>query len=107
MVSIQDFFQTKLMIGQIKEAEEHPDADRLYVIKVDLGEEAPRQLVAGIRASYTKEELIGKKVVVVSNLEPATIRGVESQGMILAASSEAGAVLLSPEKDVPVGSAVK
>lgn len=107
MISIGDFMNVKLMVGEIKEAEEHPNADRLFVVKVDLGEETPRQLVAGIRASYAKEDLIGKKVVVVSNLEPATIRGVESQGMILAATGDAGAVVLSPEKDVPVGSLVK
>ena len=107
MISINDFAAMKLLVGEIKDAVEHPDADRLYVLKVDLGEELPRQLVAGIRASYTKEYLIGKKLIVVSNLEPASIRGVESQGMVLAASGEEGAVLLSPEKDVPVGSRVK
>ncbi len=81
-------------------------ADRLYVIKVDMGTEE-RQVVAGIRKSYTPEDLIGRRVVVVANLEPATIRGEESQGMILAASDEEGISVLAPDRDVALGSRVK
>ncbi|MBF0522171.1 MAG: methionine--tRNA ligase subunit beta [Candidatus Omnitrophica bacterium] len=106
MVTIEDFLKIELKIAQIKEVEDHPNADRLYVLKVDFGEEQ-RQLVAGIRKSYTKEQLIGKRVVVVANLEPAVIRGVESQGMILAASDENGIAVLMPEKDVKLGTKVK
>ena len=107
MATIQDFMNLEFVVGQIKEVEEHPDADRLYVLKVDIGEEEPRQLVAGIKKSYLKEDLVGKKVIVIKNLEPAIIRGKESNGMVLAASGENGPVVLSPEKDVAVGSVVK
>ncbi len=106
MVSIEEFQKMELIVAQIKEVQEHPNADRLYVIKVDTGNEE-RQLVAGIRPSYAPEQLVGKRVVIVANLEPATIRGEESQGMILAASDENGQAILSPEKDVALGSRVK
>lgn len=106
MATIQDFMNLELKIAEIKEAKEHPNADRLFVLKIDLGGEE-RQLVAGIRASYQADELVGKKIVVIANLEPATIRGEESQGMLLAASGENGPVLLAPEKDVPLGSQVR
>jgi len=106
MLSIEDFKKVELIVVQIKEIKEHPNADRLYVLKVDTGTEE-RQLVAGIRASYTKEELVGKKVVIVCNLEPATIRGEESQGMILAAAGENGAVVLTPDRDVAAGSKIR
>jgi methionyl-tRNA synthetase len=106
MINIQDFAQMELIVAQIKEAVEHPDADRLYILKVDTGSEE-KQLVAAIRTSYTVEELVGKKIVVINNLELAVLRGKESQGMLLAASSDNGPVLLIPEKDVPVGSKIK
>ncbi|MEI6631961.1 MAG: methionine--tRNA ligase, partial [bacterium] len=88
------------------EVNDHPDADRLYVITLDLGDRT-KQVVAGIRGSYQKEELLGKQVVVVDNLEPAVLRGVESQGMILAASDETGIVIVTPEKKITLGSIVK
>ena len=106
MATIQDFMNLELKVARIIEAKEHPNADRLFVLKIDLGSEE-RQLVAGISSSYQAEELVGKKIVVIANLEPATIRGEESQGMLLAASGENGPVLLAPEKDVPLGSQVK
>lgn len=106
MVTIEDFKRFEFMVAQIKEAKEHPNADRLYVLKVDDGTRV-RQLVAGIRSAYTPEALIGKKVVIVANLEPATIRGEVSEGMVLAASDENGLGLLTPERDVKLGSKVK
>jgi len=106
MPSIQDFMKFEFIVAQIKEANEHPNADRLYVLKVDTGKEE-KQIIAGIRASYQKEDLIGKRVVLVNNLEPAEIRGEESQGMVLAASSEDGPILVSIDKEVPLGSQVK
>ena len=106
MVNLQDFLEMELVVAQIIEAREHPDADRLLILKINTGN-AEKQLVAGIRASYSVEELRGKKIVVINNLEPAVIRGQESQGMLLAASGENGPVLLSPDKDVPVGSRIK
>jgi len=106
MATIEDFRKIQLIVVQIKEVKEHPNADKLYLLKVDTGSEE-RQLVAGIRKSYTPESLIGRRVVMVANLEPAVIRGEESQGMILAASDENGISVLSPERDVALGSTVK
>ena len=81
-------------------------ADRLLKLQVRLGEEE-RQLVAGIAQHYTPDELVGKKVVMVANLKPAKIRGVESRGMILAASAGADIFLLTPERPLPPGSQIK
>jgi methionyl-tRNA synthetase len=106
MANIEDFRKLELKVAQIKEVTEHPNADRLYIVIVDLGDKT-KQLVAGIRGSYQKEELIGKQVVVVDNLEPAVLRGVESQGMLLAASDEAGISIISPQRQVKLGSIVK
>jgi methionyl-tRNA synthetase len=102
-----EFKKTDLRIGVIKEASEHPKADKLYVLKVDVGEPALRQIVAGIRNYYKKEELIGKHVVVVANLKPAELRGVKSEGMLLAADVEGKAILLAPDKEVPAGSKIR
>lgn len=106
MVTYEDFKKLELIVALIKEVQEHPNADRLYVLKIDTGKEE-KQLVAGIRANYKPEELIGRKVVVINNLEPAVIRGQASSGMILAASGENGPVILLPQKDVPVGAMIK
>lgn len=106
MASIEDFRKIELKVAVIKEVTEHPNADKLYIVTVDLGDRT-KQLVAGIRLSYSKEELIGKQVVVVDNLEPAMLRGVESQGMLLAASDESGIVIISPGREVKLGSIVK
>ncbi|MCM8801030.1 MAG: methionine--tRNA ligase subunit beta [Candidatus Omnitrophica bacterium] len=106
MATIEDFKKLDLRIGQIKQVCVHPHADKLYVLKVDLGDKT-KQLVAGIRASYKEEQLLGKQVVVIDNLEPAILRGVESQGMLLATQDESGIVIISPERKVKVGSIVK
>lgn len=106
MPTIDEFKNFQFVVAQIKEVKEHPNADRLYVLKVDTGTEV-KQLVAGIRKSYTPEQLIGRRVIVVNNLEPAVIRGEESRGMILAASDENGISVLSPDRDVALGSIVK
>jgi methionine--tRNA ligase beta chain len=106
MINIEDFRKIELKIARIKEVADHPDADRLYVITVDFGDRT-KQIVAGIKKSYSKEELVGRQVVVVDNLEPVVLRGVESQGMLLAASDENGIAVLSPEKMVALGSIVK
>ncbi|MFA5199596.1 MAG: methionine--tRNA ligase subunit beta, partial [Candidatus Omnitrophota bacterium] len=87
MVSIDDFRKLELRIAEIKEVNDHPNADKLLVLKLDLGDRQ-KQVVAGIKAHYTKEELLGKQVVLVDNLDPVILRGVESQGMILAGSDE-------------------
>lgn len=107
MITYDDFKKLDLRVAKILEIEPHPNADRLYVIKIDVGGET-KQIVAGIRLSYpSPEALVGKKVVVINNLEPAVIRGTESNGMILAASGETGPVVLFPEKDVPEGTTIK
>lgn len=105
MISIDDFRKVELKIATVKSAEPHPNADRLMVLQVDLGTEQ-RQICAGIRQYYTPEELIGKQVVVVSNLDTAKLRGLESQGMLLAASDEGRVIILTPEKSVVAGAKV-
>jgi methionyl-tRNA synthetase len=105
MITLDDFNKIELKIATIKHAEPHPNADRLLVLKIELGSEE-RQLVAGIRGHYTVEELIGKQIVVVANLQPAMLRGVESQGMLLAARDGEGIVILTPEKIVSAGAKV-
>ena len=106
-ISIEDFQKIALRVGVITAAEDHPKADRLLVLTVDVGDGAPRQVVAGIKTSYAVSELVGKRVVVVSNLKPATLRGVESQGMVLAAHDGAQLALVSPERPVQPGGTVK
>ncbi len=106
MVSIEDFNKLDLRIGKIVAVEDVENADRLYVIKVDLGGEV-KQMVAGIKPWYTKEELEGKKIVVVANLDTAVIRGIESQAMLLAAQDGDKISLITVDRDVSEGSQVK
>ena len=106
MATYEDFKKLEFKIAVIKDVVEHPNADRLYVLTVDLGDKT-KQVVAGIRAHYKKEDLVGRQVVIVDNLDPAVLRGVESQGMILAASDENGLAIVGPEKNMKLGSIVK
>lgn len=106
MISIDDFRKVELKVATVKSAEAHPNADKLIVLQVDLGSEQ-RQICAGIRNHYTPEELVGKQVVVVANLETAKLRGLESQGMLLAASDDGRVIILTPEKPVIAGALVK
>jgi methionyl-tRNA synthetase len=106
-ISIDDFAKIELRVGQVKTAEKVKGADKLLRLEVDLGTEV-RQVVAGIAESYAPELLIGRKVVIVANLAPRKLRGLESNGMIVAASPEGGkAVLASFLEDVPVGTRLK
>ena len=105
MISIDAFKQIELKVATVKSAEPHPNADRLMVLQVDLGSEQ-RQICAGIRNHYTPEDLVGRQIVVVTNLETAKLRGLESQGMLLAASDEECVIFLTPEKPVQPGSKV-
>ena len=105
MITIDDFRKVELKIATVKAAEPHPNADRLMVLKVDLGGEE-RQICAGIRNHYAPDDLLGKQIVVVANLETAMLRGMESQGMLLAASDSGRVIILTPEKSVPAGSKV-
>ncbi len=106
-ISIEDFAKVELRVGQVKIAEKVKGADKLLRLEVDLGTEV-RQVVAGIAEAYSPESLIGRKVVIVVNLAPRKLRGLESNGMIVAASAEGGKpVLASFLEDVPVGTRLK
>jgi methionyl-tRNA synthetase len=105
MISIDDFRKLELRVATVKSAEPHPNADKLMVLQIDMGGEA-RQICAGIRNHYSAEELVGKQIVVVANLETAKLRGLESQGMLLAASDEGRVIILTPEKPVQAGAKI-
>ena len=103
MITFDEFLKVELRTALILEAREHENADRLLVPKVDLGEMGERQIVAGIRGHYAPEDLVGRTVVVVANLEPAKIRGEESQGMMLAVVTGDTVRVLSPDGEVGPG----
>jgi len=105
-VSFEEFKKLNIRVCRILEVKDHPDADKLYILEVDIGGEK-REAVAGLKAAYKPEELQGKLVAFVENIAPATIRGVESKGMVLAAQDDKKIVVLSPEKDIAPGSKVK
>jgi methionyl-tRNA synthetase len=106
-IGIEDFVKVQLRVGTVRECTVHPNADKLLVLKVELGNGEVRQIVSGIRQWYQPEQLVGKNVIVVANLAPKPMRGVDSQGMILAASSGADVIVCRPEKDAQPGSVVK
>ena len=108
-ITIDDFIKVELRVGQVLEAERVPKSDKLLRFMVDVGEEAPRQILAGIAEHYEPESLIGKKIVVVANLAPRKLRGFESQGMVCAASVGDGdkPVLATFSEDVPNGARLK
>ena len=105
-ITIDDFKKVVLKVGKVLEASAHANANKLLVLKVDLGNGETRQVVSGIKQWYTPEQLVGKSVILVANLAPAVLRGVESQGMVLATTSGDQVILLSPEKDAAPGSKV-
>ena len=105
MIAFDDFKKIDLCVAKVLSVEDHPNADRLYVLTVDLGSEE-RQLVAGLREHYSHEQLLGKSVIIVANLEPAVLRGVESQGMLLAVQDGTEVKVIQPETDVTPGSKV-
>jgi len=105
MITYEEFKKVDLRIGKVLSVEPHPNADRLYVIRVDLGDEQ-RQTVAGLKGHYTPEELVGRCVVVVTNLQPARLRGIESQGMLLACQDGTAVRLLQPDREAAPGSKV-
>lgn len=108
LITIDDFAKVQLKAGTVLSAVKHPKADKLLVLKVDVGEAEPRQIVAGIAAVYPPETLVGRQIIIVANLQPATLRGEVSQGMLLAADmGEHGMAVLSPDKTVPTGSKVR
>ncbi len=106
MITIDDFLNVELKVGTILEAEELLESEKLIKLKVDLGEDQPRQILAGIKQWYKPEKLVGKQVVVVANLEPRTMMGLQSQGMILCADN-GKPVLLKPSQKVPQGTKIR
>jgi methionyl-tRNA synthetase len=106
VITIDDVAKLELKVATVRAAKPHPNADRLLVLEVDLGDET-RQLVAGIKPWYTPEGLVGRQVVMIANLQPATLRGVESQGMLLAAQDDNGVCVLAPERPVCPGAKVR
>ncbi len=107
MITIDDFAKIELKVGIVLEAEEVIESEKLIKLKIDLGEENPRQILAGIKKWYKTDDLVGKQVVVVANLEPRMMLGLESQGMMLAADSEQGPIFLAPFKKVSPGTKVR
>lgn len=109
MITIEDFKKVDIIVGQILSAEKVPETDKLLKLSVDLGEPLPRQIISGISLYFPDcSVLVGKKCMFVANLEPRTIRGIESNGMILAVSTEDGKFsLLEPNYDIPAGTRAK
>jgi methionyl-tRNA synthetase len=105
-IEFEDFAKVDLRVGTVLEATPHPEADRLLVLKIDAGEDSPRQVVAGIAEFFSPEELVGRQVVVVFNLKPRKLRGMVSQGMVLAVKKEGGLALLGPSSEVANGGKV-
>ncbi len=114
-ITFEEFARVDLRVARVVTAENHPSADRLFVLKVDDGSGQPRQLCAGIRGAYTPEQLVGRLIVIVANLAPRVIRGQESRGMLLAASDapKDGAnaatrrvILLTPMDEIGPGAIV-
>ena len=106
MLTFEEFKKLEIRVAQIKEVKDHPHADKLYVITIDLGDKT-KQIVAGIKGSYRPEDLLGRQIAVVDNLEPAVLRGVESQAMLLAAHDEKGIAILTPDRSMQPGSIIK
>ena len=107
-ISIDDFARVELRVGQVLFAERVKGADKLLHMHVDIGEPSPRTIVAGIAEAYPPEQMVGRKVVIVANLQPRKLRGIESNGMLVAASLEGGKpVLAGFLEDVPVGARLK
>ncbi len=104
-VAFADFKKSDLRTAKILDVSEIPGADRLWKILVDAGEEK-KELVAGIKQFYTREQLLGKSVIIVHNLTPSVIRGVESRGMLLAVKHAGGLSVIFPDQDLPPGSPV-
>ena len=96
-VTYDDFAKLELRVARVLEARAHPNADKLLLLQIDVGDEQPKQIVAGIRQHYTPEQLVGKRIVVVNNLAPAVIRGEASNGMLLAATSGERVIVLTPD----------
>jgi methionine--tRNA ligase beta chain len=106
-ITFEKFKETDLRVATILQAERVDGSDKLVKLQIDLGEMGQRQIVAGIGLAYTPEELVGRQIIIVANLEPKILMGQESQGMLLAASENGLPILLTPDKPAPNGCEVK
>ena len=106
MISIEDFKKVELKVGRVLSTESVEGSEKLLKLRVQIGDEE-RQIIAGIAKQYSIEELIGRLVIVVTNLEPRILMGLESQGMILAASDGETIAMLTPDKEMPQGSIIR
>jgi len=105
--TIDDFQKIEIRMGTVLSVEVVEGADKLYILKVDLGEDAPRQILSGIREYVQPEDLLGKQFPFITNLAPRMLRGYESQGMILAGSDDNGLALLNPTKNLTNGTRLR
>lgn len=113
MITFDEFKKAELRVAKIEAAERVEGSEKLIKLQLDLGADPStssgqekRQIVAGIGKRYTPEELVGKQIIIVANLAPRALMGIESHGMLLAASSDEGPILLMPEKEAPAGAQV-
>ena len=105
-ISFDDFKKVELKVAKVLHAERVEGSDKLLKLQVDLGTEQ-RQIIAGVGTVYTPEQMVGREIVIVANLEPRMLMGLESQGMLLAASNEAGPLLLRPDGEVAPGTGIR
>ena len=106
LIGIDQFFQTSLKVGTVVKAEEVPKSKKLLLLQVDVGEEVPRQVVAGIKEWYSADDMLDTQVCVVANLKPAKLMGLKSEGMLLAAKDENGLCMTRPEKPKTAGTPI-
>ncbi len=106
-ISFEEFKRTELLVGKIKNVEEVEGLDKLYKLEIDLGERKPRTILAGVKEFFQPYELLGKNVIVVANLEPKEVRGISSDGMLLAAEVDGRPILIVPEEKVKPGTTVR
>ena len=107
-ISFEDFKNIELITAKVVEVAEHPNVDRLWVLTVDIGDDKRKQIIAGIKNHYSREELTDKTIIIVNNLEPRPLRGIESQGMLLAAGpGDEDLWILQPDDGVKAGMQVK
>ena len=107
MISIDEFQKLELKVGTVVEASDVEESEKLIKLMIDLGEDQPRQILAGIKQWYKPKDFMGKQVVVVVNLEPKMMMGLQSQGMMLAADADGGPIFLTVSKKVPAGTKIR
>jgi len=106
-LTFDEFKKMDLRVARIKSIEDHPNANKLYVLTVDIGGGEERQLVAGLRPYYPdKAKLLGKRIIIVANLAPVVLRGIESRGMLLAAQDGERVIILTTDEEMPTGAKI-